>query len=1007
MLLFTRRVLQALALLALTASASAQAASALRFAENHKQWGEPVRFRAEIPGGSVFLTSGGFVYDWRSAADLNRAHQAAEAAGRTHHPAADLSIHGHAVFVDFVGASSGAAPVGQRRQAAYHNYFLGNDPARWASHVALFEEVRYAGLYPGTDLRVYSTEAGSFKYDFEVKPGGRPGAIALRYRGADGLRLQPDGTLLVRTSVTDVVEQRPYAYQLLGGRRRTVPCRYRLSGSIVGYEFPQGYDATQPLIIDPVVKACSYSGGSGETWGAATGYDAAGNIYTAALAQTAGYPTTPGAYQVAFQNIQDMAISKLDPAGSRLLYATYLGGSGADVARALRASNSGELYVLAETSSANFPVKAGCFDASANGGPDVTVTHFNAGGTALLGSTYLGGSSQDVAGELVLTSSGGVVVAGNTTSLNFPTSATAYDRTLGGQDAFVANLNSTMTTLQWSTLLGGTSPEQATGLRLEPGGTVLVAGNTISADFPTTPGALRTAYTAPGDGFVARLKADGSGLLASTFFGALNGMDNVTHVAVDSNGAVLLCGTTQGTLTATAGALAGTSGVFVARLSATLASQQLLARPVSSPSFLVTAFGIDPCDNMHIAGFESGFGLPLVNALPNGSNGGFYTTTLNAAGSTRLFGSYFGPAGQHAHSNSHRFDELGRLYQSVCTTNSFPTTATAYAPTRRNSSFDVVMFKIDQSTSGGALVQAAVAAVDSVCAPARVVFSNTSTGTSNFLWNFADNTPLSTEQNPVHVFQNPGTYRVRLVALGTGIGCSRNDTSYVTVRVKARPTVSVPRNLVLCPGGSLTLTASPSAGTTTRWNTGATTAAITVTQPGKYTATVSNGSCTARDSTTVTLAPSPGLPQDTTGCLAGGVQLTARAAPGSTYLWSTQATTPSILVTESGRYTVRVTQNNCTEEKTVNVTLRRPILPPTVITPNGDDKNDYFVPAKDVLEPGTRLRLYNRWGRQIYTTDDYRNDWNAASQPAGVYYYTLENERFCTPYAKGWVEVVK
>lgn len=1007
MFLSTRWLRPVLAGLCVVGSAEMQAASRPQFVENKNQWAAPVHFRAEVPGGSVFLTATGLVYDWRSAADLQRAHDAAEAATRTHQPATDVMVRGHAVFVDFVGASAAVKSTGQQPLPTYHNYFTGNDPSRWASHVSLFEEVRYAGLYPSTDLRVYGTEKGSLKYDFIVQPGGQPAAIALRYRGTDGLQLQADGTLLVHTSVTDVVEQRPYAYQLVQGQRRQVPCRYRLTGNTLRYDFPQDYDHKQPLVIDPAVVACTYSGSTGQVWGAATGYDNAGNIYTAGFGQGAGYPVTPGAYQASSQGLTEVAISKLNPTGSQLLYATYLGGSAADEVRALRANNAGELYVLTSTNSINFPVTAGSYDASANGSFDLAVTHLNATGSALLGSTYLGGNSLEAPIELAV-STAGVVVVGTTSSTNFPTTAGAYDRALGGTDLFVANLNASMTTLQWSTFLGGAvGVETSTAVQLESTGNVLVTGSTNSSDFPVTPGALRTVYAGPSDAFVSRLRADGGALLASTFFGSLNGADVITHVDTDAAGNVVVCGNTAGVLAATPGTLTTPNGrIFIAGLNNAFTAQRFLAKPLNSATLAVQSFKLDGCGNIHLAGIDNGSGLPVLNPLPNGTSGAFYTTTLDATCSARVFASYYGLIGQHVHTTSHRIDEQGRLYQSYCAGSGFPTASTAYARTSRTGGLDVLAFKIDQNASTGTPVQAAVAAVDSACAPLRVAFVNTTSGSTRFRWSFADGSAPDTTQAPVHVFQNPGTYRVRMVALGTGLTCSRNDTVYVTVRVKTKPTVTLPRNLAICPGGTLTLNAS-SSGTTYRWSTGATTASILVREPGKYSVTVDNGRCTARDSTTIRLVTSSTITPDTIGCITGELVLKTTAEPGSTYLWSTQATTPSIVATASGRYTVRITQGSCVEEQAVNVTLAQPVSPPNIITPNSDGKNDTFRPSDaTTIEPGTRLRLYNRWGRQVYATDDYRNDWGPG-QPAGVYYYTLENQLFCTPYLKGWLEVVK
>lgn len=869
MCLFTRRSWLVTWLIWLSGNAWAQAAPAFEFVQNNRQWPDAVRFRAAVPGGTVFLTATGLVYDWQHAADWEHAHDVALHAAGPAGAEADAVLRRHAVFVDFVGARA-VAPRGQQPSEAYHNYFLGADASRWAAHVPLFGEVLYPGLYANTDLRVYGAETGTLKYDFVVRPGGQPAAIALRYRGPDALRLQADGSLLVQTSVTDVVEQRPVAYQEVHGQRQPVPCRYRLVGNELRYEFPAGYDARRPLVIDPAVVACTYSGGTGETWGATTGYDAGGNSYVASWAQTSGYPVTPGAYQTTLRSNSDVGLSKFDPSGRQLLYATYLGGSSGDNVQAVRVSAAGEAYVLTSTSSSDYPVKTGCFDPSYNGNADLALTRLNAAGSALVGSTYLGSTGNETGSDLVLTSTG-VAVAGNTFSPAFPTTPGAFSRTLsGGQDVFLTSLNDALTTVNWSTFLGGNGTEAATALAAAPNGDILVGGNTGSATFPTTPGTLRTTYAAPGDGFITRLRANGTGLVASTFVGSPSAADFVTGLDFDGAGNVLYVGNATGPVAATSGALALGGAVFVGKLNAQLSAQSFLAVPFA-PGFAlqVTAFKTDACGNTYLAGFAAGSGAaPVVNPLPNGAFGGLYTMSLNATGTARLFGSFFGPGGQHAHSNVHRFDEQGNLYQSVCTTNVYPTVAGGYAPVRRSNGFDALLLKINQPVAGSLAVRAAVAPVDSMCAPGRVAFVNASTGSKQYRWNFADGTAVDTARNPQHVFQNPGTYRVQLVALGsTGACIIRNDTAYVTVRV-------------------------------------------------------------------------------------------------------TQA-----------------------------------VQAPNVITPNGDRLNDTFRPTGAAV-PGTRLRLYNRWGREVYATDNYRNDWGP-EQPAGIYYYVLENPAFCHPYTKGWLEVLR
>ena len=242
--------------------------TSISFIENKSQWPKVVRFKAGIPGGDVYVSATGLVYDWHSTHDLNKAHENYEVAVTPtgpHSPLPTTAIRGHAVFVDFVGAQMKATLEGEQEQAAHHNYFLGNDPTRWASNVRSFSAVKYRALYPGVDLRLYSAEAGNLKYDFTIAAGASPAPIVQLYRGTLGLSLRSDGTLLVRTSVTDIEEQKPYAYQTdAHGVRQTVACRYQLTGNTVHYEFPQGYDPTRALVIDPAVVACTYTGSTGE-----------------------------------------------------------------------------------------------------------------------------------------------------------------------------------------------------------------------------------------------------------------------------------------------------------------------------------------------------------------------------------------------------------------------------------------------------------------------------------------------------------------------------------------------------------------------------------------------------------------------------------------------------------------------------------------------------------------------------------------------------------------------
>jgi PKD repeat protein len=994
-------------------------APALSFVANRGQWPAPVSYRANLPGGTAFLTSTGLVYDWLLATDQQRLHEVLERDPAT---GASLTLHHHAVFVDFVGAQA-VEPAGEQQQAAYHNYFVGNDPHHWAGHVPLYKEVRYAGLYPGTSLRCHGTAGGQLEYDFELAPGATPAPIGLRYRGASGLQLLEDGSLLVRTSVGQVREQRPVAYQLTAaGGRQAVPCRYTLSGTTVGFALPAGYDATRPLVIDPVVVA-SYSRSTSDQLAMAATYDAAGNAYSSGYSYGVGFPASPGAYQTVSRGSTEGIIQKFNPQCTNLFYATFLGGNGDDRVIAMRVSAAGELYALSGITSTNFPATGGSLSITPGGQGDLAVTRFNAAGSAVLARTYLGGSGNDTPyafgsvgslrsvsiGELVLHPNGDVLVTGSTASFNFPTTGGAYSQSWRGvQDVFVTCLTGGALGLRWSTLLGGSNVDYPRDLTLTAAGEPVLAGITASADFPVTTRAFQ-ATTTNYTGFVARLSATGAALGASALFGPAS----VTKIALDGNGLPVIAGIAAGSFpSATAGAVqlgsATSTATFVAGLSADFSQLRYVGR---LPSLDVFAFQVGDCGHLYLAGFNP-FSLPVTGGLLAGSNAnaGFHTLTLDVGAARLLFYSPFGTNGvNHTHSGSHRFTRRGTLYQSICdNTFSYAAPSNAYGPTNRTNGYDVLTISINQEVAGGSAptLAASIIRPDSACAPARLQFGNGSRNAQRYRWTFGDGSPADTSFAPSHLYAAPGTYRVWLRARRAALGsCGSNtlDSTSVLVRVLSVPGRALPATTVLCPNIPVALQAVGGAGYSYRWSTGATTRTLAVTQAGTYRVVVSNGACSTRDSIVVRAVAVPRLPADTTLCTNGSLNLQVQAAPSSTIRWDGGQTTSILSVSTSGVYGVAVTTDGCTFTRQVRVELRRTVLPPNVITPNGDGLNDALElrPA----EPGTRLQVFNRWGRLVYSTTDYHNDWGRGQSP-GLYYYLLENERYCQPSLKGWVEVI-
>ena len=242
-------------------------------------------------------------------------------------------------------------------------------------------------------------------------------------------------------------------------------------------------------------------------------------------------------FQLTYGGGTDAFVAELNTTGTTLEYSTYLGGNGYDVGQAVAVDSSGNAYVTGATQSANFPLVAGGYQSSLNGSQNAFVTKVNFTGTALLYSTFLGGSSADTAQSIQLDSSGDAYLAGYTFSTNFPTVAPYQSQNAGGSDAFVAELNAAGSALTFSTYLGGSGSDYAYGLALDSAQTpnIYVTGGTSSADFPTTSGAYQIALNGPSDAFVTKFNPSGSSLAYSTYVGG-SGVDQANAIAVIPTG---------------------------------------------------------------------------------------------------------------------------------------------------------------------------------------------------------------------------------------------------------------------------------------------------------------------------------------------------------------------------------------------------------------------------------------------------------------------------------------
>ncbi|MEW5985544.1 MAG: SBBP repeat-containing protein [Chloroflexota bacterium] len=319
----------------------------------------------------------------------------------------------------------------------------------------------------------------------------------------------------------------------------------------------------------------TYLGGSALDYGRNVAVDSAGYIYIAGFTLSSDFPVTAGTYDTTHNGGLDIFLLKLTPAGDQLVFSTFVGGSGNDAPWAMAVSDDGAIYLAGDTQSTNFPVTAGAFDTSHNGGfEDAFILKMTADGSGLLYSTYLGGTGWDIATALVPDGNGAVYISGETWSNAFPSTPDAYDATYNGQaDVFATRLNADGSDLLYSTYLGGAGIENPNDIALANGGEVTITGRTASANFPTTASAFDQTYGGDYDAFVTQFNTAGDSLVYSTYLGA-EGYEEGRGVASDGGDNATVTGFTgSAAFPTTAGAYDVTYNgnpydVYVTRLSA-------------------------------------------------------------------------------------------------------------------------------------------------------------------------------------------------------------------------------------------------------------------------------------------------------------------------------------------------------------------------------------------------------------------------------------------------------
>jgi gliding motility-associated-like protein len=744
------------------------------------------------------------------------------------------TIKAHAVKMSFAGVNKYAQLSGKNAASHHLNFFTGNDHSGWASECKVYAALEYNSIYNGINAKFYGTEMGKLKYDFIISPGADANQIKIKYDGAESISLKK-GALHIQTSVGRWIEEKPYAYQIINGKKVAVSCKYKLGKDQSVSYIIGNYNTDVELIIDPVIIFSTYSGSTVDNFGATATYDRDGNFYAGGITRgpLSGYPATQGAFDVTFNGGQgswpqlsfscDITISKYNNDGTALVYATYLGGNKNEYVHSLVVNQKNELIVYGTTLSANFPVTLLAYDMTYNDTFDIVVTKFSASGSALAGSTYVGGSGIDgistpdtlcmnymdhMRGEVQVTPEGDIVVGSVTSSSNFPISSGAFQPSLAGaQDGCIFKLDSSLRFMRWSSYIGQAHNETLNGVEVAADGSVYLTGGTHSDNFAVRGNLFDSTYHGGmSDAWIARVSRDGDTLRQFMYWGSA-GYDQGYFVRTDRAGNVYVIGQNFDSVAITPGTYAHDSGtLFVSSFTATFDSLRFSTtlgngeyRNVLVPS----AFMVDICGSIYAsvwageinnsATYKSGawrlgvpsstISLPVTTGafqpLTDGED--FYLFVLGSRADTLLYATFLGEifGEDHVDGGTSRFDSRGVIYQSVCAScgfgqaGSFPTTLNSYSPNNKSPRCSNASLKMDFRVSNLVTADFNITPLRR-CSDSLVTFTNNSYNGNQFRW-YINDTLIDTTIHLTRIFNKPGTYTAKLVAIDS-LRCNVADS---------------------------------------------------------------------------------------------------------------------------------------------------------------------------------------------------------------------------------------
>ncbi|MDR3706807.1 MAG: SBBP repeat-containing protein [Capsulimonadaceae bacterium] len=669
----------------------------LQFEPNEGQTDKRVKFITHGAGQTLYLTGTEAVLSLTHSSPQPRRLDPKDPGARFRRTQAKRTIT--VLRMGVAGANADAKACGLDELPGKVNYFIGNDPKKWHTNIPTYRRIAFRDIYKSVDLVYYDTN-GRLEYDFVVMPGGDPSRVELTFSGAKSVRLTGSGDLALGLPNGDVVWKKPVVYQLdSAGRRKPVAGSYVLAanGSSVRFAVAK-YDAARPLVIDPALAYSTYLGGSdGNDICNGIAVDSGGNAYVTGADGSSDFPTTSGSYQTV-NGGGNAYVTKLNAAGSGLVFSTYIGGGSGDSGAGIALDSSGNAYITGTAYSTNFPTTSGAFQRSVGSNYKPFVAKVSASGSELLYSTFVGGSGGDSGTGIAVDSNGNAYISVFEGSTDYPTTSGSFQSTdpqSTQYHAAVSKVNSTGTGLVYSTYLGGNGQDGANAIAVDSSGNAYVGGFTESSNFPTTSGAYQRSLSGLANTFVVKLNPAGSAEVYGTLVGSTVA-DELYALCIDTSGNAYFCGNTDvNTYPVTFGAfqtafLSTDEGGFVTKLNSTgmaLVFSTFLngAGPFNNPN----SIAVDSSGNVYVSGNTTCTNWPTTTdayqTTLKGADSAFMTE-LAPDGKSLVYSTYLGGSGSDT-SSAIAVDSNNNVYiAGYATSTNFPVTAGAYDTTIRTAS---------------------------------------------------------------------------------------------------------------------------------------------------------------------------------------------------------------------------------------------------------------------------------------------------------------------------------